>query len=162
MKKISVFMLVFVMAFSLMAKKNNTNLRYREAIDGIVLDLEDVTRIVKNSGNVARLKGGMYEFGLVMEGTPVFHLGNLHVETDALAKSRPRMVRNLEWNNTFAIAEDRYMRVPSMPDFEWGSYPLRSLAPYKIVFYDGKSSHIHMVLEIEGVLKRDISIVASL
>ena len=160
MKKIILFLVVFVVAFSLMAQKHNTNLRYRKAIDGVVLDLEDVARIIKSSGNAARLKAGKYEVGLVMPRTPVFHLGNLHVEIDELAKPRPRMVRNLEWNTTLDIAGDRYIKVPSMPDFEWASYPLRSHGPYKIVFYDGNAKHIHMVLEIEGVLKRDNSITA--
>jgi hypothetical protein len=153
-------MIVFTIAFSLMAQKHNTNLRYREAIDGIVLDLEDVARIIKSSGNAAKLKAGSYEVGIVMPYTPAFHLGNMYIEIDEFAKPRPRMVRRLEWNNTFDIAEERYMKVPSMPDFEWARYPLRSHAPYKIVFYDNDARHIQMVLEIEGVIKRDNAIAA--
>lgn len=158
MKKLTLFMIVFAVAFSLMAQTHNTNLRYREAIDGIVLDLEDVARIIKSSGNAARLKAGNYEVGIVMPYTPVFHLGNMHIEIDEMAKPRPRMTRSLDWNNTFDIFEERYIKVPSMPDFEWARYPLRSHSPYKIVFYDSKARHIQMVLEIEGVLKRDNSI----
>lgn len=160
MKKLILFMLMFAVAFSLVARNPNTNLRFRESINGVVLDLDDVARIIQSSGNAARLNDGLYKVGIVVPHSPVFHLGNLNVEIDKSATPKPRMTRRLEWNNTFDIANDRYIKVPSMPDFEWARYPLRSQAPYKIVFYDDTAKHIQMVLEIEGVLIRDNSIAA--
>lgn len=146
---------IILVSPELMAK-NNLNLRFNESINGLLVNAEDLHRIISQSSNVARLVEGDYEITLYLNQTPVFRVGDLLIGKQN--GSATKVEREIQWNENFKIIDDRYILVSSQPEFEWRQYPLTNFQPFKLLFYDKSSKHIKQVLEIEGNLKRDIAI----
>lgn len=158
MKRVMILMVILsftAAAVGLMAT-TNLNLRFKESVNGLMVDVEDLQRIISGSTNVAKLPAGNYEISLYLWRTPLFYLGDLSIETYDEAAQQAR--RQIQWNENFKGIDDRYMLVSSLPEFEWVHYPLSNYQPFKLLFYDKSSRHISLMLEIEGTLKRDINI----
>jgi hypothetical protein len=158
MKRVMILAVIlsFTAAAAGLMATTNLNLRFKESVNGLMVNVEDLQRIISGSTNVAKLPGGNYEINLYLWRTPLFYLGDLSIEKyDETARQVKRQIR---WNENFKDIDDRYMLVSSVPEFEWVHYPLSNCKPFKLMFYDKSSRHISLMLEIEGSLKRDINI----
>jgi len=132
-------------------------LRFHESVSGMLVDTNDLKRILKNSRNVSRLQKGSYEIGLSLWNSPIFLIAGMEVEPGSDDSSLPD--RRVMWNSALDQIDERYLVLPSLPPYEWARNRMRTAMPYRILFYAKSPGAVQVIkLELEGSLQRDLSI----
>lgn len=133
-------------------KADSRILKFREGISGLLVDTQDLKRILMNSKGVSKLKPGAYNVGLSLLNAPVFLIAELKVDGE-------QDTMHLDWNASLKLLDEKHLMIPSVPGYDWSRNRLKTGLPFRLLFFLKKSRSLEIIkLELAGSLRRSLEI----